>query len=553
MGLASGQEAGSASVHDRTRAAQGASPRGFGIVSIVDDVRTLGKYRILAKIGDGGMASVYLAIVRGPGDFRKLVVLKELRADLAEEPEHVAMFLDEARLAARLNHPNIAQTNEIGVDDGRHFIAMEFLDGQPLHRMRSRLAKGAPVPLAAELKIISDVLAGLHHAHELADYDGRPLGVVHRDVSPHNVIVTYDGRVALLDFGIAKSADTSRRTVTGAIKGKIAYMAPEQARGEPLDRRADLYAVGVMLWEAATGSRMWAGLEDIVVLSRVSEGRAPAPSAVNPAVPIGLETLCQKALAADREDRFPTALAMKQAVDALASELSCAMSSEALGKLLAAPFDVDRKRMNAIIEAGHRGTPEDAEGLRSAIGVTGGDLRAPASRTPPPMLAADGAVTGTMRRTRGATWVRIAAAAASAAIVAVGSTRWLSAPRALAPAPLAPSTSPAAPAMIALRIVAQPPSSRVFLDDAPLDASSFEGARPRDGKIHRIRAEAPGFRAVVRDIPFDADLRVELSLEPLAAPAQSSVEAPNDAVRARAPGSKKRVRRDIDGDNPYTH
>src|ERR1700722_16531169 len=173
---------------------------------------TLGKYRLIAELGHGGMAEGYLAVAGGPAGFNKLVVIKQIRPQLAEDPEFLGMFLDEARLAARLSHPHVVQTNEVGQEGERYFIAMEYLEGQPLNRIVHRLQKSGGLPLALHLKIVGDALLGLHHAHELVDYDGTPLSVVHRDVTSHNVFVTYDGQVKVVDFGIAKALNSSTET-----------------------------------------------------------------------------------------------------------------------------------------------------------------------------------------------------------------------------------------------------------------------------------------------------------------------------------------------------
>ncbi|HEX7601804.1 MAG TPA: serine/threonine-protein kinase, partial [Polyangiaceae bacterium] len=188
----------------------------------LDAIRNVGKYQPLALLGQGGMANVYLATATGPGNFAKLIVLKELRPELASDPEFRTMFLDEARLAARLSHPNIVQTFEVVEDAaGAHVIVMEYLDGQPMNRLRSRLQERGAAGVAAQIRVLLDLLAGLQYAHELADFDGTPLKIVHRDVSPHNVFVTYGGEVKLVDFGIAKAVDSASRTQTGEIKGKL--------------------------------------------------------------------------------------------------------------------------------------------------------------------------------------------------------------------------------------------------------------------------------------------------------------------------------------------
>jgi serine/threonine protein kinase len=201
------------------------------------------RYRLCGRLGGGGQADVFLALTSGPLGFSKLVVIKRLRSEMLQQPELVAMFLDEARLAARLNHPNVVQTYEVAEGDP-HFIAMEYLEGQPLSKMRQSLAAPS-LGAGAWLRIVADALAGLHYAHELCDFDGSPLGVVHRDVSPHNIFVTYDGQVKLVDFGVAKATLNSVRTEAGAIKGKASYMAPEQVLGRA-DRRSDVFAMGAV-------------------------------------------------------------------------------------------------------------------------------------------------------------------------------------------------------------------------------------------------------------------------------------------------------------------
>jgi serine/threonine protein kinase/ABC-type branched-subunit amino acid transport system substrate-binding protein len=270
------------------------------------------KHRLLLELGRGGMGTVYLAVTRGPAGFSKLKVIKRLRPDLAKDEESLKMFLDEARLTARLNHPNIVQTNEVGFDDGNYFIEMEYLEGQSYDSLVRRAAKAmGKVPTEQALYILTQTLAGLHYAHELKSLSGTPLSIVHRDVSPHNIMVTYDGAVKVLDFGIAKAADSRSETTTGVVKGKVTYMAPEQAAHKPLDRRVDVFAVGVMLWEVLTGKRMWAGTPDFGIFLALRKGPPPSPRSVSPNVPEALDAICVKALAYNREDRFATAKEMQ--------------------------------------------------------------------------------------------------------------------------------------------------------------------------------------------------------------------------------------------------
>jgi serine/threonine protein kinase len=322
--------------------------------------QNISRYRRLAELGRGGMATVYLAAARGPQGFTKLVVLKELRPDLAQDAEFRSMFLDEARLAARLNHPNVVQTYEVGEDGDRHVIVMEFLEGQPLSRARKVL------PPALVYFALSNVLTGLEHAHELLDFHGNPLRVVHRDVSPHNIFVTYSGEVKLCDFGIAKAADSSAVTATGDLKGKLSYMAPEQARGDEVDARADLFAVGVVLWETATGRRLWQNLQDVQILAQLLAGSIPSPRSVDPKIDERLDAICMRALAYDKNNRYPNAAAMQADLDAYLTSIGLTPTRRALGEAVAKAFAEDRLRLKNLIE----------EQLRTATHFTTGEAPA---------------------------------------------------------------------------------------------------------------------------------------------------------------------------------
>ena len=231
------------------------------------------RYRPIAAIGRGGMAEVLLTLMDAGSDVHKVVVLKRIWSDLASDHAFVAMFHDEARLSIRLNHPNVVQTFEAIEDGDQLAIAMEYLHGQTLTAVLNRLGGPRELSLPLRLRVLADVLAGLHYAHELADYGGTPLGVVHRDVSPHNVFVTYDGQVKLMDFGVAKTEAAGQRTRPGGIKGKLAYLAPEYLRNDyAIDRRADVFAVGVMLWEMLTGRRLWQGKADAEIVHHLAAG-----------------------------------------------------------------------------------------------------------------------------------------------------------------------------------------------------------------------------------------------------------------------------------------
>jgi eukaryotic-like serine/threonine-protein kinase len=280
-----------------------------------DKVSSVGKYKLFAGIGSGGMAEVFLGVAQGPMGFNKLVVVKRLRANLVDEDENFAhMFLDEARLAARLNHPNIVHTYEVGAHAGSLFIAMEFLEGQPLRRVRDHaLRSGQPMPIHLAVRMVADALAGLHYAHELKDYDGTPLGIVLRDVSPHNIFVTYDGTVKMVDFGIAKATVNSTQTAFGTFKGKPGYMAPEQATAKDQDCRADIFAMGIILWELVTGSRLFPG-DTVQALTSLISAAIPKASEVRPEVDAELAAIIDKALQRKPDQRYVTAEKMRHAL-----------------------------------------------------------------------------------------------------------------------------------------------------------------------------------------------------------------------------------------------
>ncbi|HMA96320.1 MAG TPA: serine/threonine-protein kinase, partial [Polyangiaceae bacterium] len=276
------------------------------------------RYRPIIALGHGGMADVLLSVGRGPSGFNKLVVLKTMRKELVGDDELRQMFLAEARLSARLNHANVVQVYEV-VDTALPCIIMEYLEGQPMSAVLHEAGERFTLPL--QLKVISETLAGLHYSHELKDYDGTPLNIVHRDVSPQNVFITYDGVVKVLDFGIAKASDATGHTRTGVIKGKITYMPREQLLSEQIDRRADVYAVGCMLWHAAAGEKLWNGLQEGDVMRALIDGHIPRPSTVRPVDP-PLEAIIMKALAPDAEGRYNTAEECRLAVDLYLAETS---------------------------------------------------------------------------------------------------------------------------------------------------------------------------------------------------------------------------------------
>jgi serine/threonine protein kinase len=269
------------------------------------------------------MATVFLGRISGAGGFQRFVGIKRLHPHLAREPEFIEMFLDEARLAARIHHPNVVPILEIGTSDQGYYIVMEYVEGDTLANLITRSVQGGhnvPVPIAT--RIVVDVLSGLHAAHELSDDDGKPLGIVHRDVSPQNILIGMDGSARLTDFGVARATSRLSTTRTGQLKGKLAYMAPEQARGtKDIDRRADIFAAGVVLWEALEGRRLFKGDGEADTLNKVLNETIPPLRSAEPSIPHELEPVIERALDRERVRRFPTAAAFADALEAVAHEV----------------------------------------------------------------------------------------------------------------------------------------------------------------------------------------------------------------------------------------
>ena len=327
----------------------------------------LGKYRLLGELGTGGMADVYLAVADGPEGFRKLCVLKLLKERMAQDEDYRAMFLDEARLAARLNHPNVVQTFEVGETHGRLMIAMEYIEGQPVTRVRRRL-QPEQFPLTATISVLCDVLDALEYAHQLTDFDGSLLGIVHRDVSPHNIILGYDGRVKLVDFGIAKSSAAMQETQAGVLKGKVGYMAPEQASMRDVDGRADVFSVGVILWEAIAGRRLTEGVQARDVLLRRIEGTDPRIIDIVPNVDSRLAWICDKAMAPHPDDRFTSAAVLQAELESWMKEHG-EPSRKELSRTMREAFSVEREQLRTLVEQ-RMADSSNMSGMRQSLGTS---------------------------------------------------------------------------------------------------------------------------------------------------------------------------------------
>ena len=312
----------------------------------------MGDYGVLRRMAVGGMAEIFLARKAGAANVDRLVVLKRILPQFAHNEDFVQMFLNEARIASTLHHPNIVQVHSIGEERGQYFFAMEYLHGEDLARILARAEQaGYALQLDSVLSIMIRVCAGLHYAHERTA-NGKPLGIVHRDVSPHNVFVTYDGGVKLLDFGIAKATTSIGKTKSGALKGKVEYMSPEQAFSQPVDRRSDVFCIGILLWELTTGRRLYRRRSDLESLKALTEEDAPAPSTVVSSYPAELERIVLKCLRRKPEERWETCEELQAALDTFGKTQSFTVSPLTAAKLMHVLFSAEIAAFQHAVKGG---------------------------------------------------------------------------------------------------------------------------------------------------------------------------------------------------------
>lgn len=297
----------------------------------------LGRYTLLRRLAVGGMAELYIAQQSGAAGFAKIVALKRILPHLAEDPTFTNMFLDEARLASGLNHPNLAHVLDFGEYDGEHFLTMEYVHGRNLLQLL-RAAAAQTLPLACALAICTRVARGLHDLHEQRSPDGRPMGLVHRDVSPSNVLVSFDGEVKLTDFGIAKAMELTSATRSGTFKGKLGHSSPEQARGEEIDRRSDVFCLGILVYEATTGARAFSGANEFAVLGKVARGDYVPPQEVSPDYPPALAAIVARALRVEPQERYASALEVAEDLEVFGREADVLLTTEAVAGSMRALF-----------------------------------------------------------------------------------------------------------------------------------------------------------------------------------------------------------------------
>jgi len=328
--------------------------------------RGFGRYQLIYRFAVGGMANLYLGRFPGPDGFEKLVAIKRIHEHLSALPQFVAMFKDEARLAARISPPNVVQVIELGQWKGSHFIAMEYVEGESL----SSLLRRQRLPYAVAARIVADALAGLHAAHELRNAKGELLHLVHRDLSPSNLLVSYEGAVKVVDFGVARARGNLSVTDAGTVKGKFAYMSPEQVKNLPLDRRSDLFTMGTLLFEASVHQRLFNADSDAATVAKILEGAIPRPTSLRDDYPPKLEAVALKALAKLPGERYATAKEMQLALEEYIFSSGAPVLPSTVGDLMRATFS-DRIVAKKQILLGGGSAPAETLAVLSGEPSTG--------------------------------------------------------------------------------------------------------------------------------------------------------------------------------------
>jgi serine/threonine protein kinase len=498
-------------------------------------LQQFGRYALSERIASGGMAEVFRGALIGPLGFVRPLAIKRIREESAQDPEFVQMLVDEARIASTLRHPNVVQVTDLGQIDGLYFIAMEYVSGRHLGQViASSLRAGQPIPRAFSLHVVKEALMGLAHAHTKLDGAGQLLGIVHRDVSPQNILVGYDGSVRMADFGIAKALGRGTQTDAGVLKGKFAYMAPEQARGESVDARADLYAMGVVLFEALANKRMYSpSLDTAEIIRMVTTGVRPAIKSMAPDLPEPLCVLVDKALGKERDERFQTA-------EEFATELGVQLGRLAPGFGVLNVSNFMKSLFGPAVAEEERKLSE-LDGLARSLS----QAQMPAVRTPPPVqdnvheMATQAARPSTLTPATPppkASFPVLPAALMLAGVVAVGAA--LMATRRDPGPPASDATKPAAaPVTPPSTPVVLPTPTPVTTEPRPEPVRNRD-PRPRPGPVRPapppVQVEPPPPVVVPAPAPTPAVVRPRTVLHVDSVPAGATVSV-NGEARGVAP------------------
>jgi hypothetical protein len=484
---------------------------------------TVGRYSLLSRIAVGGMAEIWLARQLGPKGFEKFIVIKRILDGLGTDPEFVTMFLDEARIAAQLNHPHIVQIFDLGEEAGAFYIAMEYLPGENLAnvvRAGERQKKPLPIPLA--VRIIADAAEGLAYAHVRKGPDGKLLGIVHRDMSPHNLIITDDGLVKVVDFGIAKATNRESQTMAGHVKGKLSYMSPEQARGEPLDGRSDVFSLGILLFEMVTGSRLFHYPDPLAALQAVaSEEPLPLAHERSPEVPESLSRIIAQALARNQEVRYASARQFHVALEEWLRSQPVVPGAAELAAYMTELFSARIEERVQLLEAARSGALTPASASRAMPGHTANSM--PMGRAP-----AHEEVTSVEQLPVRQRWPWLAGVAGLVLAVAIGLGILLSADPVVTPVTPPPAPVTAVPPV--LTIETEPAGAQVLVNGKEVGRSPLTLDTLELGE-HTVQALLEGRQSASRQVKLGhpgerAMVVLVLAPEPVPVPPRPPVEPP---------------------------
>jgi serine/threonine-protein kinase len=493
---------------------------------------SIGRYEVIYPIARGGMASVHVGRLPGMAGFEKLVAVKVIHPHLCGEREFIEMFLDEARLAARIHHPNVVEIYEVGEDNGQYFMVGELIEGQHLRVvMRRATTRGVEVSPALSAYVAAEVARGLHTAHELTDQNGRPLNLVHRDVSLNNVLVSYSGFVKLIDFGVAWAEGRLAHTKTGTLKGKIGFMSPEQILGEQLDRRSDIFALGVVLYKLITGAHPFPGESDAERINKILEVNPVPPSEVNPRVSPELERIVLTALAKPREQRHHDAAVLADELQAYVSSTGEEVGTDALSRMMRKLFEEEITDHHEQLRAYREERPDEPYDAARAEGpdedVTSAARPSAKQRRGKPgshrrLLLAVGAILGIAAL--GVTAVLLTtpgsdpAAPARPTPVQPQESDAENAPSEPTPPAAAsgehPVAEPAVPATVSVTLDISPVGSRIALDGERLPAGTDQLELRADGSPHTVEISAAGYHTERKTVVADSDQALSLRLKP---------------------------------------
>ncbi len=519
----------------------------------------IGRYEILGLLGTGGMAEVFLGRLRGPSGFERPVVIKRILPHLARERQFVDMFLDEARIVAGLRHQNVVTVHELGQDQDELFLVMEYLEGESLAGLARRLSrKKKLLSFGLCAHVMAQVCAGLHAAHEMTDVRGRSMGLVHRDVSPGNIFVTYAGEVKILDFGIAVASDRVAKTEAGQVKGKYAYMSPEQCHGKDLDRRSDIFSLGTVLYELSTCRRLFKRGNDVATIQAIYNADAPSPKKLMTNYPEPLERICMKALERDRDERFETALEMRRELLDVSRQLNEGkVPEESLSRVMHKLF-MDRieqkRRMLASIREGVEITSVPSAETDAQIELPPASLSDPGADAMVGSQSSISIYSKALPRppsaNRNAWWVG-AIAAGLLVIVGTGAMTVWSGASADAQQERVPSTivavrapPPALSPKVKVRVETQPDHAIVMVGGQAKGATPMELELDRSDRAVEVALEHEGYVAMTQVVVPNVDQLLRVTLDE-----QEEEKKPEKREKRK---KRRKSKPGTDSESPYT-